>query len=672
MSDPFSSGNPFGGGGGGGAPATQQAPKPAHADPYQEAQKQPSDTIHFADDPFGSPNPPRSSAAQPRPYTASTADTSPPKEVSPFMATTSEAVDSFHGEVKHAAATIQIPQVSAISPTSIRAAVQEPGSPTSPASPTSSGSDAVEKQSIGDWKYEAIENCYKADRFGPQDIKAMAINYAQAKRIPLDPSLVKDADADPSKLTDFLRLTKSGFTYEQCNRVEVEDASRNPGKGMELSYWTYAFKVHTTLPQYKNQPHQDGQKEDTYAVIKNLMIFTVERRYRDFEWLRKALVAENPGLLVPPIPEKTLSSMKEKLGKKEDTLSGKDLSDGGKDKGKWQADEDARNCTACGTGFGLMTRKHHCRNCMKIFCSTCCPKPKGNEKRLCAECASIKGIGDMLTKNPEIAFRMKALHMFLSACFNGPLAYSPTLQFFIEAPATLLNNKKDAMLKKLETDHMVCSKSASDVAREKLGGVQSLWSGPNTDFTGLSPRSVEWRHNANRLHQHIEGYTVLRDQLSEQLFEGLKRKKSPVPELPKDLANDPELRAITKVTDHIETCATDLKNFNKECLFLAIATASFLIGLHQSMIHLLEEMEKYSKMKKNATKNPERMGHLSAFLDEKDAVVRREMDWLMYYTAVAFKQVCVYMWRLEKQRDMNEYDWEPAKVIIDALKDPKF
>lgn len=31
---------------------------------------------------------------------------------------------------------------------------------------------------------------------------------------------------------------------------------------------------------------------------------TVERRYNDFVWLYNRLVATNPGIIVPPIPEK--------------------------------------------------------------------------------------------------------------------------------------------------------------------------------------------------------------------------------------------------------------------------------------------------------------------------------------------------------------------------------
>eukprot|EP00029_Vermamoeba_vermiformis_P007421 TRINITY_DN3210_c0_g1_i1.p1 TRINITY_DN3210_c0_g1~~TRINITY_DN3210_c0_g1_i1.p1 ORF type:complete len:553 (+),score=91.08 TRINITY_DN3210_c0_g1_i1:62-1720(+) len=38
----------------------------------------------------------------------------------------------------------------------------------------------------------------------------------------------------------------------------------------------------------------------------------------------------------------------------------------------WIDDKDAINCAQCESKFGLVTRRHHCRNCGKVFCSKCC------------------------------------------------------------------------------------------------------------------------------------------------------------------------------------------------------------------------------------------------------------------------------------------------------------
>ena len=36
---------------------------------------------------------------------------------------------------------------------------------------------------------------------------------------------------------------------------------------------------------------------------------------------------------------------------------------------RWQDDGTATRCAICGAGFGVRTRKHHCRLCGRIICS---------------------------------------------------------------------------------------------------------------------------------------------------------------------------------------------------------------------------------------------------------------------------------------------------------------
>ena len=38
----------------------------------------------------------------------------------------------------------------------------------------------------------------------------------------------------------------------------------------------------------------------------------------------------------------------------------------------WIPDERCKKCTLCNIDFSLLNRKHHCRSCGKIYCSTCC------------------------------------------------------------------------------------------------------------------------------------------------------------------------------------------------------------------------------------------------------------------------------------------------------------
>ena len=38
---------------------------------------------------------------------------------------------------------------------------------------------------------------------------------------------------------------------------------------------------------------------------------------------------------------------------------------------QWVPDENVTKCNDCRTEFSMLNRKHHCRNCGKIFCKNC-------------------------------------------------------------------------------------------------------------------------------------------------------------------------------------------------------------------------------------------------------------------------------------------------------------
>eukprot|EP01062_Namystynia_karyoxenos_P037336 TRINITY_DN2717_c0_g1_i9.p1 TRINITY_DN2717_c0_g1~~TRINITY_DN2717_c0_g1_i9.p1 ORF type:complete len:2514 (+),score=494.95 TRINITY_DN2717_c0_g1_i9:447-7544(+) len=60
--------------------------------------------------------------------------------------------------------------------------------------------------------------------------------------------------------------------------------------------------------------------------------------------------------------------------------------------GAWDDDKSAPECVSCWVAFTAKTRRHHCRACGKIFCSTCCSKQAKVEgysgpQRVCRDCA---------------------------------------------------------------------------------------------------------------------------------------------------------------------------------------------------------------------------------------------------------------------------------------------
>ncbi|XP_014291704.1 RUN and FYVE domain-containing protein 2 isoform X2 [Halyomorpha halys] len=57
----------------------------------------------------------------------------------------------------------------------------------------------------------------------------------------------------------------------------------------------------------------------------------------------------------------------------------------------WISDKEATHCYICHTVFTMTKRKHHCRNCGKIFCSSCCANyipvsSSSKPVRICDEC----------------------------------------------------------------------------------------------------------------------------------------------------------------------------------------------------------------------------------------------------------------------------------------------
>ena len=50
---------------------------------------------------------------------------------------------------------------------------------------------------------------------------------------------------------------------------------------------------------------------------------------------------------------------------------------------EWKLDSSAHNCSGCDTSFTLWVRKHHCRLCGLIFCSSCLAKTLPASATLC-------------------------------------------------------------------------------------------------------------------------------------------------------------------------------------------------------------------------------------------------------------------------------------------------
>eukprot|EP01103_Thecamoeba_quadrilineata_P013377 TRINITY_DN3700_c0_g1_i2.p1 TRINITY_DN3700_c0_g1~~TRINITY_DN3700_c0_g1_i2.p1 ORF type:complete len:158 (-),score=27.15 TRINITY_DN3700_c0_g1_i2:71-544(-) len=83
----------------------------------------------------------------------------------------------------------------------------------------------------------------------------------------------------------------------------------------------------------------------------------------------------------------------------------------------WEADEQTSNCHLCQAQFSVIRRRHHCRNCGKIFCGNCSsnklklPQYKtnsGRPERVCNSCfaklsPSLKGGRSPAPNSPTLS-----------------------------------------------------------------------------------------------------------------------------------------------------------------------------------------------------------------------------------------------------------------------------
>lgn len=54
----------------------------------------------------------------------------------------------------------------------------------------------------------------------------------------------------------------------------------------------------------------------------------------------------------------------------------------------WQPDSSVSKCPICNKSFGVINRKHHCRTCGRVVCSSCAPEKRLRGDRICKDCES--------------------------------------------------------------------------------------------------------------------------------------------------------------------------------------------------------------------------------------------------------------------------------------------
>ena len=89
----------------------------------------------------------------------------------------------------------------------------------------------------------------------------------------------------------------------------------------------------------------------------------------------------------------------------------------------WVPDSMSKECMVCGQRFTAFNRKHHCRQCGRVVCSTCSPHrvqldgpAEGKPERVCSGCVkevtTVKSKGQSLSQSvSQLASASAPLHL---------------------------------------------------------------------------------------------------------------------------------------------------------------------------------------------------------------------------------------------------------------------
>lgn len=100
----------------------------------------------------------------------------------------------------------------------------------------------------------------------------------------------------------------------------------------------------------------------------------------------------------------------------------------------WVPDENVEKCAGCKNDFSMFNRKHHCRFCGKIYCSTCLPFMQQlswneSEQKCCIECnKTVHTIKTQKTKNIVLANLPLCIHeltvfLYINKSWNKSVTY---------------------------------------------------------------------------------------------------------------------------------------------------------------------------------------------------------------------------------------------------------
>ncbi|KAJ3436145.1 beige/beach-related [Anaeramoeba flamelloides] len=171
----------------------------------------------------------------------------------------------------------------------------------------------------------------------------------------------------PKFKTPLISIKINEFTGEiiTCSKTEFKIWTLNGFllAETEINANTITSITMTNLPEYKNEHlyvtgHQNGE-----IYFWHLLHLQKKRKLK-IDTIKKVSNFQISSLLI------TKDNKRFYLGDLNGNLYSFFLPDLGI-KRHWMDDKDSQNCMKCGSTFTISLRRHHCRNCGKIFCKNC-------------------------------------------------------------------------------------------------------------------------------------------------------------------------------------------------------------------------------------------------------------------------------------------------------------
>ncbi|GAB6019595.1 1-phosphatidylinositol-3-phosphate 5-kinase [Chamberlinius hualienensis] len=195
-------------------------------------------------------------------------------------------------------------------------------------------------------------------------------------------------------------MASSNSRFEKKLDVEVNKLTEfGPvPESPESSFsWSNIFKWNRPdkASSFLNKPHASGS-----SVVRGFHYSSKDGSVVEVEQVENPIVAETRRTSKSSSSEQEVHAVSKfanifrKISNALDRNSNSQMADHNDFKQYWMADSDCKECYDCGDKFTTFRRRHHCRICGQVFCSSCCNQEIPGKLlqinlRVCAYCCKV-------------------------------------------------------------------------------------------------------------------------------------------------------------------------------------------------------------------------------------------------------------------------------------------